>query len=579
MANCPWHEGVVIRSVHTGRELLRIHPPDVSFLQVAFSPDSRRLVTVGTQKSAKVWDVETGELLLRLAGHRREIGYGVAYSPDGRLIATGAYDGTAKVWDAHTGRELLTLLMDPEQGYALAGYSNAVPWVDFDAKGGRLITGSYGGKARIWDLATGRLVRTFDSGGQRLRTIALFLPDQRRILTSGSITRAIRLWEASSGRLVAEARGRDIQSDLAVSADAGRMFTSSAEGASMFVVGKGRGILEVWDIDQSPRRILDLSGSEAFLTVALTPDGRTVACGSYDSCVHRWESFPWRESEYAEMNQERAEDSGQKSEVRSQRSEVGGQNDLSARVRAYARRYWRDRLQAELKGAEGEPAEPRVIEVPMDRSLFAKRDPRATASQIDLTAFYTGVLGETFYGKIWTVFDHEDDLSGLPTGLVNLGGVEFDIRGVIQLRRAEPLDSYSEMAAADDPVRVDGIFIQQATARLYLLLGTIQSEGDGTVIGNLILHYADGETRSLDIVYGRDVREWWCDPANGDTETTERAQVVWTGTNPVANERGQRLWLYLNTRENPRPSVGITTVDFVSAMTHSAPFLIAVTTE
>jgi len=228
---------------------------------------------------------------------------------------------------------------------------------------------------------------------------------------------------------------------------------------------------------------------------------------------------------------------------------------------------------------EGEPNEPGVVEVPVDRALFSKRDPHAADSQIDLTAFYTGVLRETFYGKIGGALDHDDDLSELATGLVTLGGVEFDIRGVIQLRRAEPLDKPAEMAAADDPVRVQGIPIEQEARQLHLLLGTIQPEADGTVIGSLVLHYADGETRSLDLVYGRDVREWWYDPAKGDTETTDRAQVVWTGLNPVANRASRRLRLYLNTRENPRPGVAIASFDFVSTMTHSAPFLIAVTVE
>ena len=94
-----------------------------------------------------------------------------------------------------------------------------------------------------------------------------------------------------------------------------------------------------------------------------------------------------------------------------------------------------------------------------------------------------------------------------------------------------------------------------------------------------MLHYADGETRPLDLVYGRDVRDWWYDPAKADAETTDRAKVVWTGLNPVANDYGRRLRLYLNTRENPRPGVKITSSDFVSAMSESAPFLIAITVE
>jgi hypothetical protein len=176
-------------------------------------------------------------------------------------------------------------------------------------------------------------------------------------------------------------------------------------------------------------------------------------------------------------------------------------------------------------------------------------------------------------------------------GLVELGGVEFDVRGVIQLRRAEPLGGAWELPTLDDAVRVDGIPIQKEPTRLHLLLGTVQGrdtvqgervaqgEAEGTGIGRLLLHYADGETRPLDIVYGRDVRDWWYDPAKADAETTDRAKVVWTGINPVANEYGRRLRLYLNTRQNPRPGVKISTFDFVSTLSNSAPFLIAVTVE
>jgi hypothetical protein len=240
-------------------------------------------------------------------------------------------------------------------------------------------------------------------------------------------------------------------------------------------------------------------------------------------------------------------------------------------------------LQAEFNGVEGEPAEPRVIEVPIDRTLFPKRDPSAGRNQLDLTDCYTGELGEAFYGKVETLLDYDDDLSQLPVGLVELGGVTFDVRGLIQLRRADLRGGPWEFVTLDDPIRVDGIPMQQEATRLHLLLGTVRGEAavpsEGTVIGRLELHYADGETRPLELVYGHDVRDWWYEPAKVDTEVIDRAKVVWTGSNPVANDYGHRLRLYLNTRDNPRPGVRITTFDFVSAMSESGPFLIAVTVE
>ena len=510
-------------------------------------------------------------------------------SSDGCWIATGSFDNTAKVWEANTGEELLTLPMDPVTGYALMGYSGIVRWVEFDAKSERLLTGSSDGTARIWDPVTGQLMARFVVGEpDRDGVKAHFLPDQKHvILSSGN---RIQVRDASTGRQVTEAPGRGADRGWGFSHDGRRMFTASVEAPWDFP-GFGHGTLEIWDIEEAPRRILDRAGREPFTGLSLSPDGQNVACAAKDYGVHRWESFPWREEEYAAKGVQKAEGRRQKSEV----SESGPRTEWAAMVRQYARSYWQERLEAELNGVEGELTEPRVIEVPIDRTLFPKRDPRASDNQLDLSDFYTGQLGEAFHGRVSPALQQDDDLSGLAAGLVEVGGIKFDMRGVIQLRRAEPLGGAWELATLDDPVRVDGIPIQQETSRLHLLLGTVRGKnnvqgdgtaqgeeavpGEGAVIGRLELHYPDGETRPLELVYGHDVRDWWEDPAYAATEGTGRAKVVWTGTNPVANENGCRLRLYLNTRDNPRPGVRITTFDFVSAMSESGPFLIAVTVE
>lgn len=77
--------------------------------------------------------------LLTLKGHTDPV-YSVAYSPDGKRVVTGSYDKTAKVWDAQTGKELLTL----------NGHMNWVSSVAFSPDGRRIVTGSRDDTAKIW---------------------------------------------------------------------------------------------------------------------------------------------------------------------------------------------------------------------------------------------------------------------------------------------------------------------------------------------------------------------------------------------------------------------------------------------
>jgi WD40 repeat protein len=106
------------------------------------TPDGTRILTGSSDKTARVWDSQTGAELLRIKGHTDAIN-GIAATPDGARILTSSSDKTARVWDSQTGAELLRI----------KGHTDAIKGIAATPDGARIVTGSQDATARLWDLA------------------------------------------------------------------------------------------------------------------------------------------------------------------------------------------------------------------------------------------------------------------------------------------------------------------------------------------------------------------------------------------------------------------------------------------
>src|SRR5258708_33512735 len=77
------------------------------------SPDGKRVVTVSADKTARLWDADTGEQIgLPLIGHT-DIVSSAAFSSDGRRIVTASWDNTARLWDIDP-RSSIAIMRHPE---------------------------------------------------------------------------------------------------------------------------------------------------------------------------------------------------------------------------------------------------------------------------------------------------------------------------------------------------------------------------------------------------------------------------------------------------------------------------------
>jgi serine/threonine protein kinase/WD40 repeat protein/tetratricopeptide (TPR) repeat protein len=195
------------------------------------------------------------------------------------------------------------------------------------------------------------------------------------------------------------------------------------------------------------------------------------------------------------------------------------------------------------------------------------RDKQAKPNLIDLSPWYNTALTEN-----WHTGDQGHSLTNLPTGIQSFNGIAFDVRGAIHLSGIQ-LARYR----SDYPQRVDAIPLGSKLGRLHVLHAASWSVPDGTEIGHFILHYADGQEEKIPIRYGLEVRDWWFGLEDGPA--TAALKPAWVGGNSLASQRAAGLRLFVSSWPNPRPQAALSTLDYVSAGTDSAPFLVAITTE
>ena len=218
-------------------------------LELDWSPSGDRIVTAHRGGQVRVWDADTGDLVIEMHG-RAGVGWveNVKFSPDGRYIAAGR-----RIWDAADGKPAFAELTETDDFKQSSG--DGLDWI----RGMQWLVVCQDEYATIWDLkAERRIVRIHAHRGQVSQVAAA--PDGA-FATCGSDNFA-RIWSAEDGHLVNEFR------------HVGRIGTVAwQEGGLKIAAGGG-----VWrrDANQSSLVLSDRSA------MTWTPSGELVVSRKQD---------------------------------------------------------------------------------------------------------------------------------------------------------------------------------------------------------------------------------------------------------------------------------------------------------
>lgn len=238
-----------------------------SVLCYQYSADGKKLVTGGGDGAIILWNAANGDTLLHIRSYDHPV-FDVHFNGDETQILSSSWDGSVKIHDASSGERLHLFELKEGSAYlsqfskndlyvitatlgendnklqlreidtkkivrTFEGHTDVISSMQLTADGTQLVTASWDGSIRTWNIATGLAERKFMGHKGAVHSIVLNKGETK--LYSAGADRIIRLWDVASGKVTNTWQGHLAEiTSLILTADEKMLISHSLDGVTKF---------------------------------------------------------------------------------------------------------------------------------------------------------------------------------------------------------------------------------------------------------------------------------------------------------------------------------------------------------
>lgn len=256
------HDAVKIINAADGKLLFTLPGHQGPVIGVAFSANGQQLASCGSDRTLRFWNVADGKPLGVVHAHAGAV-TSAAFHPNGSAIYSAGEDGLVKFWRLpFVGPRLLT------------GHGDSIAGVVVTADGSQVITACADRSVRVFNFASGQVVRTLSGPATPMTSLATTA--QGSLIAGGTADSRLFVWNAADGSVLSQVIGH-----------AGPVNSVAFHPQNtQLLSGGGDGYLKRWSMPPLPGQ--SIPHPESALAMAVSTDGKRIVTGSADKIVRSW---------------------------------------------------------------------------------------------------------------------------------------------------------------------------------------------------------------------------------------------------------------------------------------------------